>query len=90
VHLYIYLARYKIFVFTFSRALKIRFDRSVNIILFIQSVYVFNFYIISGRPTRRDYFEHADPGLCHIYFAAGHLREGSAAECFIIENRKMM
>jgi len=32
--------------------------RSVNIILFIQYIYIFNLYSISGRPIRRDYFHH--------------------------------
>jgi len=49
--------REKLFVFTVSCVVKVRFGRSVNIILFIRSTYVFNFYNFSGRPTRRDYVQ---------------------------------
>jgi len=56
----------KIFVFTVSRALKIRFGRSVNIILFSQSAYVFNLYSFSGRPTRRDYIQQTQIFVAYI------------------------
>jgi hypothetical protein len=68
-------------VFTVSHILKIRFGRSVNIILFIQSIYFLIF--IAFQVDRLD-------ATISIYFATGHLRVGSAAEYFIFENRKIM
>ena len=68
-------------MFTVAHALQIRFGRSVNIILFIQSIQFL--IVIAFQVERLD-------ATIHIYFITGHLRVGSAAEYFIFENHKIM